>query len=555
MENKKFTGVLCLFVIMLMVFFWRQVFGGEVIYCCDNFLINIPSKVFLIEELRQGRFPLWNPYIFSGTPFFADLNLALLYPLNVLYAFPSPFRALTLGVILNFFIALTGVYVFSRSLKLSMFGSFVSAIIFGFSGTMVVYTNNAPMIQVASLLPWVVWSVNRYLSDSSRKTFIIAVLIASLQIISGHPQLTYLTLLFVGVWLLYFKKSLLLFGWLVLFIFLITAVQILPFLEFVRLSTRATGGFDYATFDSLNPFSIARLIVPNIIGNLSEGFVIAQGGSVYGYVGVLSLLLAFFAKRKDRVVRFFLIATVAAFLLALGKYTPVYWVVYHVLPGLGSFRSPQHFLLLYTFSVAMLAGFGAQQFLNKRILIIAVIFLELFLFSRNNLLTVPVSDVDGWLREAKDTAQKMNAPFVDQARFSYPFAFGKPFIDVPAETKWQAKILRPNLNMLYRIPTADGYASLVLKTYRDAINPMGKDPTGVDLRGRVAPIPPVSLTKETQVIEQATRIGFYVSIAGILLLFMLSTRIGLSIVGLITKAAPREYKKRFFRYNPGGKAS
>ncbi|MBI3577693.1 hypothetical protein HY086_06675 [Candidatus Gottesmanbacteria bacterium] len=518
--------VLLLFITLTGVFFWRQIFGGEVIYCCDNFLINIPSKVFLIEELRQGRFPLWNPYIFSGTPFFADINNALLYPLNALYAFLSPFRALTLGVILNFLIALTGVYVFARSIKLSAFGSFVAAIVFGFSGTMVVYTNNAPMLQVAALLPWVVWAVSQ--------NIIIAVLVTSLQIISGHPQLTYLTWLFVAAWVLAFRRSIPRFGLVILLVFLLTAVQTLPFLEFVKLSTRAGGGYAYATFDSLHPLSIVRLILPTIVGNLSEGFVIAQGGSVYGYVGVLALLLAFFVKRRDPVVKFFIFAAILSFILALGKYTPVYWIAYHILPGLASFRSPQHFLLLYTFSMAILAGFGADRW--KKPIIIAVVFIELFAFSRNNLLSVPIAQVNGWMDEAKKTAQKFNRPFVDQASFPYPFAMGKPFIDIPAETEWQAKILRPNLNMLYHIPSADGYASLVLKTYRDAMNPNGSDPTGVDLRGRVKPVPTVSLIREEKQIHQATMIGLLLSSVGALLTLMLLIKIGSSKGRLIKQA-------------------
>lgn len=502
-------------VVLVSVFFYREIFLNRVIYCCDNFLINIPSKVFLVEELGQGRFPLWNPYIFSGTPFFADINNALLYPLNALYAFLSPFLALTWIIIINFVIAITGVYVFARSIKVSSFGSLVSAIVFGFSGTMVVYTNNVPMLQVASLVPWALWGIN--------KNLFIGVLIASLQVISGHPQLTYLTWLFIAAWWVFYKKSFKNFLLVSLFTFLLTAVQTLPFLEFVRLSTRINGDYAYATFDSLHPLSIVRLVVPNVVGNLSESFVIAQGGSVYGYVGVLALLLAFFAPRKDQVVRFFIFSAIFSFVLALGKYTPIYWIAYHVLPGLASFRSPQHFLLLYTFSVATLAGFAAvklvrQKFMQK--LVIIIIFTELFLFSRNNLLTVPRVQVTDWLADARITAQKLSKQgriLVDQKTFPNPHAKGKPFIDVPAETAWQAKILRPNLNMLLHIPSYDGYASLVMKKYHDAVNPNSKDPTRVDFRGTKSLSVP-DLNKERQKIDKATQMGLIISIFAVIAL-------------------------------------
>ena len=33
-----------------------------------------PWKHFLAEQVRQGRLPLWNPYVFSGMPFAGDTN-------------------------------------------------------------------------------------------------------------------------------------------------------------------------------------------------------------------------------------------------------------------------------------------------------------------------------------------------------------------------------------------------------------------------------------------------------------------------------------------------
>lgn len=478
------------FIVLLSIFFYREIFLQSVIYCCDNFLINIPSKVFFIEELQQGRFPLWNPYIFSGTQFFADINNALLYPLNGLYAVLSPFRALTWDIIFNVFIVLTGVYVFGRSLKLSVFGSFVAAMVFGFSGTMVVYTNNAPMMQVAALLPWVIWSANRYLSQPNGRTLGVAAGSVSLQILAGHPQLTFYTWLLALCFALwhYGRRSTLLLPLLFL-AGLLSAVQLLPFLEFSLHSTRSGRDYAYATFDSLNPLAIARFIIPLVSGDLSRGFAYFFGGSVYGYVGVAALLLAFFAKRKEKVVRFFLISAVFSFLLAIGKYSPVYFLAYHTIPGIASFRSPQHFLLLFTFSVAILAGFGIERLRTLRWFFLGLILVELFTFSRTNLLTVPQRQVAEWLKGAALQASQFGSInreteriLVDQNLFPNPNARGWPFRDTPGETAWQATILRPNLNMLYRISSVDGYAALVPRDYQMVVAPQSVDPTGVDFK-------------------------------------------------------------------------
>lgn len=563
-----------LFFALIFVFFYRQIFGGEVVYCCDNLLINIPSKLFLIEALRHGRFPLWNPYIFSGSPFLADLNLALLYPLNVFYFLLPAFRALTTGIIVNFLIALIGMYVFARSLKLSSHASALAAIVFGFSGTMVVYTNNVPMLQVASLVPWVVWSVRRYLLLPSGRSLSIAVIVTSLQIVAGHPQLTYYTWLLIAgfiVWTLTPTRALLLIVLFALLIFLVTAIQVVPFAEFVRLSTRVGRGFDYTAFDSLHPLSVIRFILPNSVGVLSQGTAWARGGSVYGFTGLISLLFAFFAPRKNRYVRFFSIAAIISFLLALGSYTPVFRFAYIFIPGIASFRSPQHFLLPYTFSIAVLAGFGlnywresrwlrrviggigimggiggilllvnapafpwavaqlavlspmrvleklhgfpdemmvtiiwliGQNLLvtsgillvatfllrKKRKLLIVLVFLELFLFSRNNLLSVSHDVAQRWLGTVQEKAAEFDGVDFRQYRVYtdpsiYPYPGKKQFgvFDWDRESAWQAEILRPNLNMVAHLPAIDGYASLIYRNYAEYLNTKQADPTGVTL--------------------------------------------------------------------------
>ncbi len=45
-----------------------------------------PYMVAAVARLQQGRIPLWNPQIFSGMPFMAALQPAVLYPLNILFA-------------------------------------------------------------------------------------------------------------------------------------------------------------------------------------------------------------------------------------------------------------------------------------------------------------------------------------------------------------------------------------------------------------------------------------------------------------------------------------
>ncbi|MBI3342771.1 hypothetical protein HY032_01295 [Candidatus Gottesmanbacteria bacterium] len=346
--------------------------------------MNIPSKVFLAEELKQGRFPLWNPYIFSGTPFFADINLSLLHPLNLLYLVLPPFRALTVGILVLFLVSISGMYVLGRTLRLGRFGSLVGAVVFGFSGSLVVYANNIPILQVAVLLPWVLAVWIRYLERPTGKRLVAFVLMAAFQFISGHPQFTYYTWLILAAYTavvssLSWGKRL---GYLVkaaIFVSLVSSIQAIPFIQFVLASTRMGRDFAFATIDSAHPLSLVRLIIPGIVGDLSRGTAWIQAGTIHGYTGFLTLLLLPLAWHS-KIGRFFIAAAIASILMAMGRYTPVYWMAYHVVPGIAWFREPAQFLFLWSFSLAgttmVAADYLAEKARqNRYIFIISFMFL------------------------------------------------------------------------------------------------------------------------------------------------------------------------------------
>ena len=49
-----------------------------------------PWRHYAAEWVARDRFPLWNPHQFCGTPFFANSQSALFYPINALFYLPGP---------------------------------------------------------------------------------------------------------------------------------------------------------------------------------------------------------------------------------------------------------------------------------------------------------------------------------------------------------------------------------------------------------------------------------------------------------------------------------
>ena len=70
---------LALFVGLL---YYRLLFTNRVLASGDILHYFYPYRDYAASALREGRIPLWNPYIFLGAPFLANPQAAALYPLH-----------------------------------------------------------------------------------------------------------------------------------------------------------------------------------------------------------------------------------------------------------------------------------------------------------------------------------------------------------------------------------------------------------------------------------------------------------------------------------------
>ena len=112
--NRTDWLILILFTGLVALFFWRiltpdaanrQSFPPGDFY--DQFWA---FTTFDVRELGAGRLPLWSPFTFAGSPFWADVQAAVLYPLSLLtllLSAPWGFSAyaLSLEAILHFWLA------------------------------------------------------------------------------------------------------------------------------------------------------------------------------------------------------------------------------------------------------------------------------------------------------------------------------------------------------------------------------------------------------------------------------------------------------------------
>lgn len=100
----------------------------------DRVFYSYPIDVFFNREVKKGSIPLWNPYIFSGYPVFADGENAFLYPLKFLFHFFfSPWKAGDLLTIFHIFMAQIFMFIYLEEIGCSFFPALSGGFLFGFN--------------------------------------------------------------------------------------------------------------------------------------------------------------------------------------------------------------------------------------------------------------------------------------------------------------------------------------------------------------------------------------------------------------------------------------
>src|SRR6185436_7613848 len=132
----KKDGPLCAaFALVLLAAFGRLLLGPGLIL--GNFgdleAYHYPLRHLAVSTLQEGRFPLWNPYIFAGTPLSANPQAALYYPGSTLHYFFPLAWAFTLDAFLHLAFAWLGAYLLLRRWRLERAGAWTLAVCYAAS--------------------------------------------------------------------------------------------------------------------------------------------------------------------------------------------------------------------------------------------------------------------------------------------------------------------------------------------------------------------------------------------------------------------------------------
>ncbi|MFH0844987.1 MAG: hypothetical protein V1930_05880 [Pseudomonadota bacterium] len=387
--NKK-DLVLCTLLVSFCIFLFKEIIiGGHLLFGSDFAAFYLGLKQFLYNEIHtRHSIPFWNPYVFSGMPFWAHFESTIFYPLDILFWIIPAEKAYGYTMFIHLSLAALFMYLFARSLRIGPIGSLLAALVFTSNGFIMPTLFDGQMFRVQGYIwiPLILYFLHR--ASNSRRPYFhasFAGLFLGIQILSGSPQdalYTFLaSLLFLGSACrsplgdgLTPAKALVMSGILVGIGSGVAAIQIIPALEFVNLSVRSVlDSYELVTDGSYPPQAIITTLMPHFFGNYVEGnFWVADlpwSVPLYNlYVGILPLILLPFISYKgseDRKgILFGTILAIMALLLAMGSHTPIYRLLYH-LPGFDRIRAPSKIIVLWVFALGLLAGRGLDDLFRR----------------------------------------------------------------------------------------------------------------------------------------------------------------------------------------------
>ncbi len=397
MKLKRVMANMAFWLVFLTPFslFLFPLLKGEVIFWGTAGLQFIPWRAYGFSLMKDGIFPFWNPLNGFGSPLLANYQTAFLYPLSwFLYPFyligdvPALAWAYTLLIPVHLGLAGVGMALLLRELGFNSRGQVVAGIAFSLCGYFVARASFFSMIWAGVWLPWLIWAIEKIL-NAKRATqiwlWVIGLgLIAANQLLAGHAQLTWYSLVFAGIWNVFrvanssqfradVKKLRFVAGGLLLAV-LLASVQLYPTFEYLLQSQRAGAvDYEYAMNYSFWPWRLLGFFLPDLFGNPGTGNYWGYGAYWEDavYIGLFPLLLAISTIRlifnsksvdnqKQQIVRLLWVVTGVAIILSLGKNTPVFPWLYRNVPTFDMFQAPTRWMYLADFSLAVLSGIGAH---------------------------------------------------------------------------------------------------------------------------------------------------------------------------------------------------
>ena len=174
-----------IFVPITLVLFWGVLFGGETLvatdfledcavwrpgshavrnpWLSDTIEYYFPCEKIYSDSVRRGELPLVNPYVFNGAPVPHGVHIwNSIWPVKLVFLLLfDPVHSYDYFAIFHWWLAVTAMYAFLRSLEIRSFGAFAAAIAYGLSGRAMLWLHGHYLMATMAYVPLVFLAAKR----------------------------------------------------------------------------------------------------------------------------------------------------------------------------------------------------------------------------------------------------------------------------------------------------------------------------------------------------------------------------------------------------------
>lgn len=365
---------------------------------------ELPMNYLVGKMYLKGDLPLWNPYQGAGVALASQYSTRVFFPYQILENI-CPYWLWDYFMLGRLFVAGFFTYLFLRLLGLSLLPAFLGGIFYMFSGSFVWFINLEQFVNVAMLVPILLFSLERMIKFRKRRFIAESSIAFALLFLGGQPEITIYVLLLTACYyffrierkgLGYFIKENLKFFISLLLGLGLSCLVILPFLEYIpnSFNFHPLGG-DMGIRDPMGLSYVFAIFMPTAYTYPTFWRTFPINGPwdcLGGYIGILPMflmLLAFFHEmnRYRKYLLFFGIFGSLIILKNIG-FPLISWI--GRLPLLDMVWSQRWAGCVWTFCFACAGAFSIEVISSplepKRLRICLVAFLYLifliFLFSK-----------------------------------------------------------------------------------------------------------------------------------------------------------------------------
>ena len=361
------------------IFFHRPLFNSQYSFPWDFRGVQLPMITFLAEQLRQGRFPLWNPYSYCGYPVFANIEACFFHPLVFASAFISAHTSLdALPMLLEWAVVLQtwaggiAAYYLFHEFGAQRAAAWAGALIFETGAYMASRAEHIGAIMAVAWMP-LAWLAVLKLRHGFRRRW-LAVLGAALgmSVLGGFPQPT--LAVFVSTMALSMILAVLRLSrprsiaWTAAGCFLgiaLAAIQFIPTAQLEQHSVAKYRAGWLGTGGGLYWQTLVSLVLPNHYNIFDMSRFHGPGDITFLYLysslAGLALAVAALLLCRTRYVAVLGIMLLFGLLWMLGDKTVIWNALYPLLPERVRIGiHPEYCYCIFTLSLAGLAAIGLQ---------------------------------------------------------------------------------------------------------------------------------------------------------------------------------------------------